>query len=130
MTKDRAPSSLVASIVEQLEGLKEKRGLTFEEIEHRGGMGQATWYKWAHGSPPKIDSLENTARALDAELMVLVVEARDKRTARATHVGVSPEVVEIAAVVDQLEESVRVRILHAVHRLAQTLRPYPDDCPP
>lgn len=117
-----APSSLMGEVLRSLRELKRTRNMSFEEIEKKGGKGQQAWSKWEAGADPSVSSIASTANALDAEL---VLEVRDRR--KGTHVSAapSPEAVEIATVVDALEESARQRVVSAVHRLAQTLAGVP-----
>lgn len=125
------PSALMQKILRQLRDLKRARGLTFEEIEKRGGYGQQVWDKWERGAAAKMESVEATALALDAEL---VADVRDKRMAmmRPISAGVSPESIEIVAVVDSIpDERLRRRVVEVVHRMAATLSAYtPEPTPP
>jgi len=119
----RVPSSKMKEVLDQLLTLKDARGVTFEELEKRGGAGQQTFSKWSLGSSPQISTLEATVAALDAELLVKVLDRRAGGGAPIVAGGATPQGVEVAAVIDAIkDEAVRDRICAAVHRLANTLQ--------
>jgi transcriptional regulator with XRE-family HTH domain len=118
----REPSSLVKHVMEELELLQERRGLTQKAMMKAAGSTQQAWSRWTKGSEPGVNLLANVANALDAEL---VVKVRDRRQSETGGAAAEPSLhrnhqdIELAEYLAVLPEPKRESIVKWVKSLAE-----------